>query len=75
MNDDGEIMTDQEGMCSVVKNYFEQLFGQAGNSQDAGNINTEVVVSEELNNRLTEKFTFEEFSTAVRQMQPDKCKI
>lgn len=27
-NESGEVVTDQEGMCNIVKLYFENLFGQ-----------------------------------------------
>lgn len=70
--DNGDRVEDQEGMCSVVSDYFTLLFTgeveEGSLSQDRG-IRT---ISLEQNVKLTEDFSFEEFTTAVKQMHPDK---
>ena len=71
-NEDGAIVTDQEGMSSIVENYFVNLFGNEDTERELpveGGVN---VISEAQNNKLTEDFSYEEFTAAIKQMHPDK---
>lgn len=71
-DDNDEMVTDHDNMCTVVKEYFVKLFGQAANVQESNYITAEAVISDVQNKRLEKEFTFEEFSTALKQMHPDK---
>lgn len=68
----GEVITDHDGICNVVNEYFVNLFDGDEVVQEE-NVNSGVaVVTDGQNLKLVEDFTFEEFSTAIKQMHPDK---
>lgn len=71
-NDAGDEKIDHEGMCGIVKAYFQQLFSQSEEIDESDLYQYDAVISEDQNKRLVEDFTFEEFSEVVKQMHSDK---
>lgn len=68
----GEVISDQEGMCNAVEDYFKNVFSQSGDLvEEDADFNAEVITMAH-NNRLTAYFTMEEFSSAIKEMHPDK---
>lgn len=72
-NDEGERIESQEGMCDIVRDYFTKLFTEAESTTEMANATSHRRISMEQNVMLTEEFNFEEFTTAVKQMHPDKA--
>lgn len=72
-NNEGERIEDQDGMCKIVREYFSTLFSREENNHMAENVGGHITVTTKQNNKLTEDFSFEEFTTAVKQMHPDKA--
>lgn len=70
---DGNKAEDQEGMCEVVKEYFTSLFTGEDISMDNQNLRGHRTVTAAQNSRLTEEFSFDEFTTAIKQIHPDKA--
>lgn len=73
INNEGERVQDQEGMCEVVMEYFSTLFSEADNNVSIPDIAGYRTVTTAQNDRLTKEFSFEEFSLAITQMHPDKA--
>lgn len=71
-DENGDLVTEQGGMCNIVKDYFVNLFSQSESNQEDISDITEAKITEAQNAKLVEEFTFEEFSLAVKQMHPDK---
>lgn len=55
-NDEGTLVDDHEGMCSIVEEYFVNLFGTEGRAQDSILGNNDTVISEAQNSKLTEDY-------------------
>ncbi|KAL8126745.1 hypothetical protein AgCh_013868 [Apium graveolens] len=72
-DNDGNKVEDQDGMCEVVKEYFNTLFTVNDNTGETQNSRGHRVVSEEQNKLLTEDFSFGEFTEAIKQMHHDKA--
>lgn len=70
--DDGEVVVNHEEMCRVVKEYYNKLYDSERRDGDMGVESGSEIITEEQNNELVAEFTFEEFTTAVKQMHPDK---
>ncbi|XP_063942690.1 uncharacterized protein LOC135150356 [Daucus carota subsp. sativus] len=66
------MLSDQESMCRVVKDYFIKLFSHADSRVEEGLVNNNIVITEAQNYKLTEEFTFDYFSLVVKQMHRDK---
>ena len=60
-------------MCDVVKDYFTNLFTEEEKTTGAANSASHRVLTSEQNLALTEEFTFEEFTIALKQMHPNKA--
>lgn len=73
VNDEGEKIENHEGMCDVVKDYFTNLFTEEERTTGEANIASHRVLTSEQNLALTEEFTFEEFTVALKQMHPNKA--
>lgn len=71
-NDFDNFVTNQVGICSIVKDYFVNLFGQSDMIQEENMNQTEGIITEDQNMKLVADLTFEQFSEAVKQMHPDK---
>lgn len=72
-NNDGVRVEDHEGMCEIVKEYFNTLFTGDVNTVNILESTGHRFVTAAQNQRLTEKFSYEEFSVAVKQMHHDKA--
>jgi hypothetical protein len=72
MNDDNEIVTGQQNLVEVVKNYFHELFQPKGGTQEPVLALISPRVSDEDNSLLVAPITKEEIRTALFQMHPDK---
>lgn len=72
VNDRNEVITDHEGMCRIVKDYFLKLFDKGDRPGQVCLNSFEPVISEEQNEMLVAELSFEEFSVAIKQMHPDK---
>lgn len=64
-------MTHEE-MCQVVNEYFRKLFDHSGRETLQVESTNKTVISEEQNNELVADFTFDEFTTAIKQMYSNK---
>ncbi|CAH9143861.1 unnamed protein product, partial [Cuscuta epithymum] len=70
---DGSLSTSREGMCSIVKEYFSDIFS-LGDTEYGPVIKTiKPCVNNAANNMLTASFEVEEFRTAIFQMHSDKA--
>jgi len=66
-------ITDDPGMRSIAKNYFDELF-EGHESVRSPMINMlDQVIDDEDNAQLTTRFCREEFKEAMFSMQPNKC--
>lgn len=65
-------MDDHDGMCRIMKEYYENIFSDPV-QVDIRNAENFSRVTRDQNNRLVEEVTFEEFSMVVKQMHPDKA--
>lgn len=70
--EDGATIIDHEGMCLVVKEYYESIFAGSAEVEIEDMVSANMVSTEQ-NNKLVEEMTFEEFTAAVKQMHPDKA--
>lgn len=59
-------------MCDVIEKYFRKLFSNEEIGARDGMVDLPAIITEGQNAKLTSEFTFEEFSTAIKQMHPDK---
>lgn len=71
-NQSGECEDNHEGMCSVIKDYYTNIFVDSIEADVDPTMNARTVSGEQ-NTRLVEEVTFEEFSLAIKQMHPDKA--
>lgn len=70
--DDGVSCEDQEGMSTIVLNYFTKLFTENEVTLNQMNSSSPRLVTDEKNDFLTGDFTFEEFTAVIKEMHPDK---
>lgn len=68
----GEIVEDHDGMTRIVGDYFTDLFANAGPTRDIVFEGEGGIISDEQNSKLTEDFSFTEFTAAIKDMHPDK---
>lgn len=73
MNEEGTSVTDEEDMQKMVVEYFRNVFSEQHRSARMEYEDVETVVTEEQNAELVEEISFQEFTTAVKQMHPDKA--
>lgn len=66
-------MSDNEGMCNMVKDYFIDIFRGDHNDLDLQFDEEHRCVTEGQNRVLVAGLSFAEFTTAVKQMHPDKA--
>lgn len=71
-DESGTVVSKQEEMCEVVEKYFRKNFSDEGRATRESMDDMEAVITESQNAKLTSEFTFKEFSTAIKQMHPDK---
>lgn len=71
-NEEGMAISDNDGMCALVNEYFENVF--AGSCEIRHNVaaGNDGLISESQNANLVAKFSYEEFTIAVKQMHPKK---
>lgn len=60
-------------MYEIVCNYFSKVFTEHERTVDMGNASSHRMISADQNLKLTEAFSFEEFTAALKQMNPDKA--
>lgn len=71
--EDGSMVSNHDGMCAVLLNYFTQVFKESNNSNvNPSNMDT-AIISTSQNEMLTADLTFAEFTKAVKDMHPDKA--
>lgn len=68
----GVKVNDHEGMCRVVKQYYDQIFKASGQTS-IEETEPSILVSESQNRNLIREVTFEKFSLADKQMHLDKA--
>lgn len=71
--EDGSLIISHDGMCKVLKEYFNQVFSAADSNDSQSNQSSNVVISSIQNEELTAELSFKEFSQAVKSMHPDKA--
>ncbi|PNX98658.1 ribonuclease H, partial [Trifolium pratense] len=72
VNEENVVITNQEGLCEVAKNYFDSLFKfSEGNHEPVLSLIHPRVTLED-NQRLTTPILKEEIHAALMQMHPDK---
>jgi hypothetical protein len=72
-NSNGELINDQNGMCNIAKDYFDQLFKQGLHDEEVVTNLMQGRVTLEDNQRLTNDFVIEEFKEALFSMHSDKA--
>ncbi|MCH99408.1 endonuclease/exonuclease/phosphatase family protein, partial [Trifolium medium] len=72
VNEKDVIVTKQEDLCEVAKNYFDSLFKAADGNHDPVLSIIQQKVTAEDNERLTAPILKEEIHNALMQMHPDK---
>lgn len=72
-NEEGMAISDNDGMCALVKEYFENVF--AGSCEIRHNVaaGNDGLISKTQNANLVAEFSYEEFTIAVKQMHPKKA--
>lgn len=73
LDKNGVRMEDHEGMCEVLRDYFTSLFTVEERHDIDMGVSGHRSVSTAQNTKLTTEFSFEEFTTVVKQMHPDKA--
>ncbi|GAU29295.1 hypothetical protein TSUD_226660 [Trifolium subterraneum] len=73
MNHDGDMIQDQNGMCIIAKEYFDQLFKQGVHDDEVVTRLLHRRVTSEDNHSLTKDFVLEEFKEALFSMHSDKA--
>lgn len=66
-------VTDHEGMCDIVLNYFSHIFSGQADREAVNSIHCSRKITDAQNIVLTEELMFEEFTLAVKQMHPNKA--
>ncbi|XP_074374427.1 uncharacterized protein LOC141714831 [Apium graveolens] len=72
-DDDGRVLTNHNDLCSLLKEYYSNIFTETNQENDFPDYENEVRVTAEQNNQLTEDLSFEEFTEAIKSMHPDKA--
>lgn len=72
INTDWELISSHDGMCSVAVEYYTNIFSDDLSRNTAESSSRRRVVTADQNAKLISVFKFEEFTTVVNQMHPDK---
>ncbi|MCI42066.1 CNGC5-like protein, partial [Trifolium medium] len=72
VNDADVVITSQEGLCEVVKCYFDSLFRASEGNHGPVLSLIQPIVTHDDNERLTSLILKEKIHTALMQMHPDK---
>lgn len=72
VDDSVKVVSSHEGMCVVVKDYFTRVFEDSDQREENVVISSEAKVTASQNRKLTKAISFDEFTTAFKQMHPDK---
>ncbi|XP_074373955.1 uncharacterized protein LOC141714329 [Apium graveolens] len=72
-DEDGSLITNHDGMCNLLKNYFTKVFSEDGGGPVSTSCDFVLMVSGSQNSKLTEDLSFSEFTQAVKSMHPDKA--
>lgn len=67
------MVTHHKEMCRIVKDYFTRVFGNAELENEMEIDENVNIISPGQNEALTEAFTYDEFTNAIRKMHPDKA--
>lgn len=73
MTDEGVRVDKNEDMGELVRDYFQNVFGDPGEGRSSANVDNPRKLSYEQNKMLIREVSFEEFTVAVHQMHPDKA--
>lgn len=73
LDNNGVAVTDKEGLCQIVRDYFVELFRARRGVYEPIVGLVRKCVSQEDNNRLIEPFNMEEFTRAIHDMEPTKA--
>lgn len=71
--DDGRVLVKHEELCALLKDYYTNVFSSSDQLTNYHAVSNEVQVTAEQNSMLTEDITFEEFTSAIKSMHPDKA--
>ncbi|XP_074327890.1 uncharacterized protein LOC141665806 [Apium graveolens] len=71
-NDRGSQVNDNDGMCSIVRDYFLDVFRNGQSNSSYYGTKEDSCITNAYNQMLVADLTFQEFTTAVKQMHPDK---
>lgn len=72
LNVEGVMVSTHDAMCDLAVDYYRNIF-KDDTATDGVNMNgARRVITAEQNDQLTSVFNFDEFTTAVAQMHPDK---
>lgn len=71
-NNDGEAVSNHKEMCCVVKNYFLKIFDSTERPEEEVSHGSDSVMLNEQNIMLEAELSFDEFTTAIKQMHPNK---
>lgn len=72
-NEASQLLTDHKELCSLLKEYYENLFGGPDQGSQYTVNEAEVRVSQDQNAKLTDDLSFDEFIDAIKSMHPDKA--
>jgi hypothetical protein len=73
MNNNGDVIQDQDGICTIAKEYFDHLFTQGTHADEEVTSLMHNRVTSEDNISLTKDFVIEEFKEALFSMHSDKA--
>lgn len=73
ITDEGTKVDSDEVMCAIVHEYFTGIFIANSDIQQSSAGVSPRVISNDQNQELVEEVTYEEFTVAVHQMNPDKA--
>lgn len=71
--DDGQVLHKHGDLCSLLKDYYVNIFEDAGQVNDYPVSDNPTRVTAYQNAKLTEKLSFAEFTEAIKSMHPDKA--
>ncbi|KAL8125618.1 hypothetical protein AgCh_013045 [Apium graveolens] len=72
INEDGDQITEREGMKEMVVDYFRNVFARDNGSEEQEVLNERRVITDAHNAKLTADIKIEELFEAIRQMHPNK---
>lgn len=71
-NKDDVAISKHEEMCSIVNDYFRDIFVGSGTSLQFTDTDEHSVITTTQNKILTSELSFEELSIEIKQIHPDK---